>query len=261
MAGRRFWLFMAVVSAVLLQPSMEAAAKGKKLKLTQERVLKGEWRGEANVEKGKRAGKTWKWQLKFGKGDFKHVGGVCINEVKEARVKNFSLKRPFNMHIIYLVEGTAAFDLMLDVEFDETYTRMTGKFTNIMGKGTFELVKKNCDPPADKMKGEWSGTAKGTKGALARKTAEISLTSPKGRLKDAEVSFGELEVSKVVPSFWNPETRESIFFLVCREKKKKKDALVEVAGAFSPDFTSFIATYKGKKIGEGALELKKKPAS
>ena len=261
MVGRRFWFPLAVLAAILITPGSVEAAIGRKIKLTRERVLKGEWRGEAKVEKGKSVGKTWKWQLKFGKGDLTRVGGVCINEVKEVKSKNFSLKRPFKMQIIYLVGGTASFDIMMEVEFDETFTRMTGKFKNIMGAGTFELVKRNCDPPAERLKGEWSGTVKGTKGVLARKTAEMTLKPPRGKLKEAEVSLTDLEVRRVVPSCWDDETRETVFFLVCREKKEKKDTLVQVAGTFSPDFKSFSAVYKGKKIGEGTIELKNNPSS
>lgn len=249
----------AVIMLFFLQG--EAASKGKELKLTQENVLKGEWRGEAKVEKGKSAGETWKWHLIFGKGDLTEVGGTVINAVSKVKIKKFSLTRPFEMKIVYIVGGELTFDIAMKVELDQTCTRLTGTFANIMGSGTFELVKGKCSPPPDKMKGMWSGTVKGVKGVLARKSVPITLEAPDGKLKTSQVTFGDYQEIKLTPSVWEPKNRKAIFFLTFKEKGKKKETVIEMKVDFSDDYGSFTGTFKSKKFGSGDVTLEKADAT
>jgi|GEM_PF-2648466 len=260
MGWKAIWLVASLVLVGIIAPLSSGASKAKKITLDQERVLKGEWRGEAKCREGKNTGRTLNWHLVFGKGDLSEVSGTTINAVQKVEVKKFHLTRPFKMRIVYAIEGTHTFDIAMEVELDPTCTRMTGKFVNVMGTGTYELVKQNRSPGASQLKGNWTGTATGKKGSLARKDLAITLVPGKKGLDTADATFGDFPVSQVVASYWDPQTREAVFFFRCT-KIKKKERWIQVNGTFDSEFNTFEGSFASKKIGSGTVVLHKAKTS
>lgn len=261
----RYWVVVAC-SALLMFTSGEmvsakSSSKIPKVKLTPARVLRGKWRGKAVFESARREARIEKGQefrsdLEFKRGDLKAVSGTAINSIKSGKLRAFSTsKRYVDLTLIYSVGGSHNYSLSLKARFDEFFTKMTGKFSAMIGQGSFELSKQDCAPPADALKGDYGGQF----AASGKKPTPMVLKTGSGRLDRATATIGEdYEATETRPSVWEPETRKVIFFLVCKKNGEETSTIAEVAGQFNKEFTELLGTFKSKSIGSGNLTLTQK---
>lgn len=259
MVGR---MTVVAITVCLLGGMAPAASKSKrkadKKKQIVTMIFKGTWKGVAKFEVGKSSGSSSNWEITFGD-DFSQVSGIAINKLKKARLFNISIaKRSVFFILTYGVQNTNWTITCRNCKFNAAFTKITGTFKNIMGAGSFELTKQDLIAPADKLKGEWSGTAIGTKGKLAKKSGEMKLSLAAGTLSGAPVVFlpEKFTSVRVEPAGWNEDTRKMKFVLIYK-KGKKSERVIFFTGTFNEGFTELEGTFDGQKAGKGTFKLSK----
>ncbi|MEQ8764106.1 MAG: hypothetical protein RL885_09275 [Planctomycetota bacterium] len=247
-------LFLAMTLPVL---TLGATARDE-VSLSPKTVLKGKWAGEGKVEKGKWEGQTMAWRLEFGKGDLSEVSGHIISSVKEVKARVHPTK-PFKMTVNYEMEGAGVYAINLEARLDPTCTKLSGTFTNVMGNGTFELIKQGTTPDTT-LAGNWTGKLTAGKGRWLRRgeSATFTIACPKKGSWDGVTGELEgMEVQEVVPSIWDAESRGAILFLRFRQEGKDKDLWLQVSGSFSEDGKSFEGSYESSALGSGEVRLER----
>ncbi|MEQ8764107.1 MAG: hypothetical protein RL885_09280 [Planctomycetota bacterium] len=236
---------------------MIVSAGGDTIEFQAQTVLKGSWEGSASVSDGGEEAVPVPWSLTFGRGDLSEVTGRLVAPVKSAKGKGLHLSKPFQMSIVCEIEGGNTFETRIEARFDPTGTRLTGSFSNVAGRGTFELTKQGTAPPST-LAGAWNGELTGKKGRWLRRgnTAALSLNCPKEKSWDGvQAKVEGLEVQEVVTSLWDEQSRSAIVSLRCAWPGKSKEAWLRALGTFDEKGTSFEGTFESETFGSGDLRL------
>lgn len=246
--------------ALGLLPAAGAAA-GKKKETAA--VFAGTWKGSAEFSGGKNKGQSHVWKLTFGE-DFSQVSGRAFDKLKMAKLQKLDFSKRTIAFILFYSKGfrgSKSGTIDCRGKFNAAFTKISGTFGNIAGRGDFELFKQGVAPPAKiarKLKGAWQGACTITKGKLTGESGPLDLKLEDGILAKAKARFfpGRFRALRIEPAAWNGETRQVSFVLIYRNGKKIERAAF-FTGTFNEDYTELEGTFKSRKAGDGTFKLEK----